>query len=77
MKKKLIIEIHKGMISRMVSNVKFDDVIVVDKDLQDNGNKFIYDEDIEFYPYDELYTVYATDCTRDEEIMYELKNLHI
>jgi hypothetical protein len=77
MKKKLIIEIHKGMISRMASNIKFDDVIVVDKDLQDNGNKFIYDEDIEFYPYDELYTVYATDCTRDEEIMYELKNLHI
>ena len=73
MKKKVIIEIEKGVVTEVISNVQLDDVVVVDKDNQDNGQGFIDYPTVVNYEHDNLHLYYASDCTRDQEIMDELK----
>ena len=74
MKKKLIIELHHGLVTNVITNTELDEVIVVDKDNQDNGEYFIdHLVEITYYPYECLHTIYGTDCTRDQEIMEVLK----
>lgn len=76
MKEKVIIEIEDGIVTNVVSSIGVD-VVVIDRDNQDNGYEFIEFPDVVQYPYDDLYLFFATDCTRDQEVMEVLKHIKI
>ena len=73
MKKKVVIEIENGLVTNVISNVQLGEVVVVDRDSQNNGQHFIDYPTVIEYEYDDLHLYYASDCTRDQEIMEELK----
>ena len=78
MKKKMVIEIENGLVTKVLTNVQLDNVVVVDRDNQDQGmEQFIDYPFVVEYEYDDLYLYYATDCTRDQEIMDKLKTRKI
>lgn len=78
MKKKLVIETENGFVIKVLSNVKFDDVIVVDRDNQSVGMEFIHvPDEVVHYAHEDLYLTYSSNCKMDEEVMEELKNLKI
>lgn len=76
MKEKVIIEIEDGIVTNVVSSIGVD-VVVIDRDNQDNGYEFIEFPDVVQYPYDDLYLFFGTDCTRDQEVMEVLKHIKI